>query len=455
MKKLLPILLLLAVSACERTRPASFEDYVTSVTLRPTDNALRYQVDIVTARDCEPQVEVRQEGTDRWKTMPGRTLLFLYPETAYAYRVRVGELTGEPVSFTTGALPEEVPSYTVDLDQGGPEEGYLLYAKENAPGYLVFTDMQARVVWYERFEDEGVRCMHFVPAQGKIAVLSGHKDETASTAMHRPRYGQHLYLIDLEGNRLASIPTTASHTEFPHHEAKLMPDGNLLTVEAVIGYYDLSGVGGSARADVWGDGYVILSPDGRRIASWSCLPALDVMANLSWLDPVLYQYDLVHGNSVSWDENGDFYLTYHYISEVWKVDGRTGKVLYRLGEHGNLSLDGPYASGFHAVVPLSPDRFLVNTNGARYGEPTRAQIYEVDPVRMTARRVFDVQAPEGFTSTTGGNVEFLPDGKSLLFNVTQARSLVITDLEGRPLKVYGRKNTSYRAFYFADVFPSR
>ena len=452
MRKILPLLLLLAAFSCEKNRQELYEDYIASVRLLPTENALRYRLDIVTAKDCNPVVEVRSSGSDAWKAMPGTTILGLYPETEYEYRVRVGELTGDPGRFTTGPLPEEVPSYTVELDNGGPDEGYILYAKENAPGYLVFTDMQARVVWYERFEDEGVRCMHYDPAQGKIAVLTGHKDEEATTAMHRPRYGQHLYLIDLDGKRLAAIPTTAEHSEFPHHEAKLMPDGNLITVEAVIDYYDLSEMGGSAHADVWGDGYVILSPEGRRLSSWSNLPALDVMANADWLDPVLYQYDLVHGNSVSWDENGDFYLTYHYIAEVWKVDGKTGQVLYRLGPHGNLDLDGPYAEGgFHAVIPLAPDKFLVNNNGAKYGDPTHAQIYEVDPVAMTARRTLNVPTPEGFTSTTGGNVEILPDGETLLFNLTQVRSVVITDFEGRPLKVFGRKNTSYRAFYFPTL----
>lgn len=450
MKRILPILLITLAASCQK--PSTYEDYISSVTVEPTENALRFKVNIGQKRECTPVVEVKAEGSETWKAMPGQTAMFLYPETPYEARVRVGDLVGEPVSFTSGSLPPETPVYTVEIDNGGPQDGYMLYAKENAPGFLCFTDMQGKVIWYERFEGEGVRCMHYDLAQGKIAVLAGHKDEEATTSMHRPRYGQHLYVIDLEGNKLSSIPTTAAYSEFPHHEAKIMPDGNILTVEATIRHYDLSSEGGGADDDVWGDGYVILSPEGKRLGSFDCLPALDLPNNMDWLNPVLYRYDLVHANSVSWDENGDFYMTFHYISEIWKIDGKTGEVVYRLGKHGNLKLDGEYASGgFHAVVPLAPDKFLVNNNGAAYGDPTHAQIYEVNATTKTARRTMNIACPAEYSSTTGGNVEILPDGKTLLFNSTQAKSTILTDMEGNLLKSFTRKNTSYRAFYFETL----
>lgn len=453
MKKYLPIILLLLAAGCQKEDPLTYDDFIESVSIAPTGNALRFQVEVSTKRDCSPIVEVREKGTENWRSMPGLTALFLYPETEYEYRVRVGELAGEPASFSTGELPTEVPAYTLDVDNGGPRDGYLMFAKENAPGYITFTDMQARVVWYERFEDEGVRCMHYDRAQGKIAVLAGHKDEEASTEMHRPRYGQHLYVIDLEGHLLSSFPTTSMYSEYPHHEVKLMPDGNLITVEAAIDFFDLSSVGGDSHADVWGDGYVILSPEGKRIKSWNVFAALDLPHNMDWLNPVLYQYDLVHANSVTWDSNGDYYMTFHYISEIWKIDGKTGEVVYRLGRHGNLTLDGEYASGgFHAVIPLAPDKFLVNNNGAAMGDPTNAQVYEVNPATMTARRTLNVPSPKGYSSTNGGNVEILPDGQTLLFNITQSKATVLTDMEGHLLKAFGRKNTSYRAFYF-DALP--
>lgn len=453
MKKNVTLLLLGLLSlSCSKSTPETYESYIRSFRILPTDNVLRFKAEILMEKDCNPLFEVRKKGTDHWTAMPGTTAILLYPETEYEGRVRINDLTGEPQPFTTGAIPEEVPVYTLKVDNGGPSDGYLIQTKESAPGFITVCDMQGQVVWYERFEDEGVRCVYYDPQQGKMAVLAGHKDEEATTEMHRPRYGQHIYVIDLEGNRLSAFPTTADHTQYPHHEIKLMPDGNILTVEAVIEYFDLSNIGGDSHADVWGDGYVVLTPEGRRVKDWSLFPELKLMENLSWLNPRLYQYDLVHANSVSWDENGDFYMTFHYISEIWKINGKTGEVEYRLGEHGNLKLDVPFAKGgFHAVVPLGPDRFLVNNNGASYGDPTNAQIYEVDTSSMTAHRIMNVAPPIEYTSTTGGNVEILPDGKTVFFDFTQVRSAVFTDMKGNLLKVFTRKDTSYRAFYFERI----
>ena len=452
MKRILSLLSAAALLlACQKS--AVYSDYIQSFQIKPTENALRFQAEVQSHKDCEPVLEVRQKGEKEWTAMPGLTAMALLPETEYECRLRVNGLYGESQSFETGALPAEVPSYELKVNNGGPSDGYMMFLKENAPGYIVFTDMQGRVVWYERFEGEGIRCAHYDKKQGKIAVLAGHKDEMASTEMHRPRYGQNMYVIDMEGNRLSTIPTTAEHSQYAHHEIKIMPDGNLLTVEAAIEHFDLTSVGDEADADVWGDGYVVLSPEGQRLSSWNCFEALDLPHNMDWLQPKLYRYDLIHGNSVSWDENGDFYLTFHYIAEIWKVNGKTGKVEYRIGPHGDVTLDGPLAEGgFHAVIPLAPDKILVNNNGAKAGDPTHAQIYEVNATTKTARRTMNIACPAEYSSTTGGNVEILPDGKTLLFNSTQAKSTIFTDMEGNALKVITRKNTSYRAFYFETLF---
>ena len=257
--------------------------------------------------------------------------------------------------------------------------------------------------------------------------------------------------MDLAGNCSTDFLTTADNTEFPHHEIKLMPDGNIITVEAVRKLVDIP-ESGYSDLEIWGDGYVILSPEGKRISDWNIFGELDVAENASWLYPEEYQYDLVHANSVSWDADGNYYMTFHYITEIWKIDGKNGKVLYRLGEHGNLKLDVPYAEGgFHAVIPLEADKFLVNNNARGAGAQTHAQIYQVDTETMSATRLLNVANKPEYSVYTGGNVELLPDGKTLHFDSTGPKSSVFMDLEGNILKVFRREDTSYRAFYFPDL----
>lgn len=439
---------ILLAAGCGKSDPATYANSVSEAELSPTENVLRYDVQLQLSRKCSPIILVRESGTSDWNAMPGTTIMFLLPETEYEWCVKVGETYGPVAYFTTGELPEEVPVFTVeDFDGKGPQEGYLMQMKESAPGYITFCDMQGRVLWYESFED-GVRCAHFDPDQRKIAVLEGYKIMESTTGAWRPRYGDKIITLSLDGKRLSEFKTSAENSEYPHHEIKLTPEGNIIAVEAVIEDVDLYGTGTDIR-DIWGDGYVVLTPEGKRLADWNIFSELDVVEEASWLNPYDYQYDLVHANSVSWDSEGNYYMTFHYIAEIWKIDAKTGKVLYRLGEHGNLSLDVPYAEGgFHAVVPLAPDKFLVNNNGRGAEAVTHAQIYEVDPVAMTAKRTLNVANKPEYSVYTGGNVEILPDGETLHFDSTGPKVSVFTDLEGNVLKVFHREDNSYRAFYF-------
>lgn len=448
MKKLIP-LILLALLSCQKYE--TWDSLVSGIQFKPTDNVLRYELSVSLKKQCKWSVELREKGSDNWRVMPGNVIMFILPETTYEYRVHVSNLYSEAEEFTTGALPDEVPSFTLDVDNGTPDTGYLMQTKESAPGYVTFCDMQGRVVWYQSFPEDGVRCSHYVPEQGKIALLLGHKTEQASTGAHRPKYGRRIVVMDLAGNCSTDFLTTADNTEFPHHEIKLMPDGNIITVEAVRKMVDIP-ESGYSDLEIWGDGYVILSPEGKRISDWNIFGELDVAENASWLYPEEYQYDLVHANSVSWDADGNYYMTFHYITEIWKIDGKNGKVLYRLGEHGNLKLDVPYAEGgFHAVIPLEADKFLVNNNARGAGAQTHAQIYQVDTETMSATRLLNVANKPEYSVYTGGNVELLPDGKTLHFDSTGPKSSVFMDLEGNILKVFRREDTSYRAFYFPDL----
>lgn len=443
--------LLLTLSCAKEYNP-TYDECVSSVSLSATDNVLRYSVDVTLKGKCEPVACVRQSGETEWRTMPGTTIMFLLPDTEYEWCVKVGDTYGPSDTFTTGSIPEEVPVFTVEeFDGKGPQEGYLMQSKESAPGYITFCDMKGRVVWYERFDD-GIRCAYFDPDQKKIAVLEGYKTLEATTGVWRPRYSDKVIVMSIEGTRLSEFKTTEETTEYPHHEIKLTPEGNVIVVEAVVRYIDLFGTG-TADMDIWGDGYAVLTPEGKRLSDWSIFGELDVVENADWLSPTDYQYDLVHANSVSWDSEGNYYMTFHYIAEIWKVNGKTGEVLYRLGEHGNLDLDVPYAEGgFHAVVPLAPDKFLVNNNGRGVGAVTHAQIYEVDPVAMTAKRTLNVANKPEYSVYTGGNVELLPDGKTLHFDSTGPKVSVFTDLDGNVLKVFHREDNSYRAFYFEKLW---
>lgn len=78
-------------------------------------------------------------------------LLGLLPSTDYTATV-VSEdgASSPPVEFSTGALPNDVPGWTIE---GAPSwDGYLFVATLGAANFLFILDEEARVVWYQAYD---------------------------------------------------------------------------------------------------------------------------------------------------------------------------------------------------------------------------------------------------------------------------------------------------------------
>jgi hypothetical protein len=139
------------------------------------------------------------------------------------------------------------------------------------------------------------------------------------------------------------------------------------------------------------------------------------------------------------------------INQLWKIDGATGKVLYRVGPDGNVAMNQEdYASGLHAAEPLAPDKVLCLDNGSDIAQ-SRAVIYEIDPVAMSAKATLSVRIPTEYSSTDRSNVQLIKDSSMLMFGMTLGRANVFTDLNGNLLKVITRTGISYRSYYYDDV----
>lgn len=450
----------LLLVACGESADTSevFADYASAITVSATDNPLRTAVEIVFTTDCpyrivywkESEGELSARSTRVYEAREGKErciLKFLYPETDYCFRVQAaGSLSSDVYTFRTEAIPPEVPVYHVLMDNGGPEEGYLLQWQATSPGYLTFCDMEGRVVWYETF-DQAVRHVYFDERRGEFAVLTGFREGVNSKKFQR--LCDKILVVDLDGNRILEWRASEDNVPYPHHDIKMLPDGNLVIFNNVVRYFDLTPIGGEPDTAVWGEGFTVIDRSSKVLKTWDVFGAIDPVKD-TYLNATVLSTDILHGNSVSWDYQGDWYITLNRHSELWKIDGSTGEVLWRFGEHGNLAFDGDWPQGgLHSSVPLAPDRVLCYNNGAGESPRSRAQIYRVSSGR--AELDLDVVVDAEYSSGDRSNVELLPDGKTLMFASTLARKCTFTDLRGNPLKVISRTGIAYRSHWFEDV----
>lgn len=447
--------ILLGVSACSND---DADNEIVSVTVSADpDNALRYPVKVSTTDDCEVSITYWPKGdegcrrTTRAVTTAGNVadvkVMFVKASTDYLFVVNIdGVRQNGEYSFHTSELPADVPEYHVAIDNGGaPAEGYMLQWQASKPGYITFCDMDANLVWYQQFE-QAIRVANYNVDEQKLCVLTGFQDQE-----NFQRLCDRIITLDLEGNYYVDWVASADNVRYPHHDIRFTPDGDLIMVNNVIKDFDLTELGLGADTEVWGDGFTIISTDGKVKRTWNNFDEYTPFdTDFLKLRPAVLK-DFLHANSVNWDSEGNYYMTFNRINQLWKIDGATGRVLYRVGEHGNVKMDeADYPSGIHAAVPLAPNKVLVYDNGSARGY-SRAMIYEIDPEANTATVTLKVDEAAEYSSTDRSNVQLLPDGKTLMFGNTVGRCNVFTDFEGNVLKVITRTGISYRSYYYPEL----
>lgn len=430
------------------------------------DNALRYPVSVATTGNCKVSLtywETRNPGKQRTTadvntsaSVADLMIMFVKADTDYEFAVNINGTRQEGAyQFHTSTMPSGVPVYNVTVEnEGAPTDGYLLQWQATKPGFVTFCDMDGKVVWYEEF-DQAIRMAHYNVEQRKLCVLTGFRDGVNSKNFQR--LCDKIITMDLEGNRQIDWVASEENVPYPHHDIKFTPSGDLIMVSNFIQKFDLTEFDLGTDTDVWGDGFTVITSDGQVTRTWDNfgeITPLNLGETFSANGVTMKKgvaNDFLHANSVNWDSNGDYYMTFNRINQLWKIDGRTGKVLYRVGPGGNVALDeSGYASGLHAAEPIAPDKVLCYDNGSNRGY-SRAVIYEVDPEAMTARVTMSVPIPKEFSSTDRSNVEIVCNGQMLMFGNTLGRANVFTDMSGNILKVITRSGISYRSYYYESL----
>lgn len=468
MRKVCPafaVLVLCALVTVSCQKEKTVADYIATIDVSlAQSNALRVKVSVGFHRDCDFSVTYwRHDAPEEAATTLVRsseggrgevTLLFLYPETKYEFKVNIeGErhMSSPEYDFETASLPTAVPTYEVTVDEGQSIPGYVFQTDISSDkGFITIADTDGNIVWYQPV-DETARMFDLQLDKGRIWMFTGFL--TGSTGMFQ-RMVKTITAIDLYGNVLHRWSISDGQIpglEYPHHEIREMPDGRVAVVSNFIKNYDLTPIGGEPDTPIWGDGYAIFTQEGKVLKTWDVFEELGPLEDCDYVYPLEDDIDLVHANSFNWDSQGNYYMTFNHSSQLWKIDSKTGKVIYRVGPKGNTELDPDgFASGLHAAVPLAPDRVLCLDNGSDIRQP-RAIIYKVDPASMKADVELSVRLPKGYNANNRSNVELIQDGSMLMFGLTGARAVVFTDLQGNIKKVLKRECMSYRAGYIKEL----
>lgn len=366
-------------------------------------------------------------------------VLGLISRTEYEIRVAAyntcGVLTSPSAFFTSGTLPDDLPAYsTSGID---PSSGFVVFG---ARSFGLAIDNTGRIVWYHRF-----------PTGPGLNFQAQPNGRFVARPTPAPGDPSRWIEIDPLGNHTRSLGC-ARDLATRLHDMIALPDGSYWLMCDQIREVDLSGSGASAQSLVMGTGVQHLAASGEILFEWSPFDHLDV--NLAVLDPSDRTGSVInwtHGNAIDLDTDGNLLISFRNLSEVVKINSRTGAVVWRLGgtsNHfalGNLTV--PLFARQHAVRALGNGVIQLLDNLG--GSVSSVERYDIDAERRTVIRRSSHASNAGAIALTGGTAQGLARDRTLVsygsggsVEEIDAAGKVVWKIEGNPGYVFRAQRIS-------------
>lgn len=363
-------------------------------------------------------------------------LLGLQPGAAYDIQVvafnHCASSTAAVLPYVTDTLPADLPRYTA----GGPDPspGYVALAAGN---YGLVIDNTGRVVWYRRFPNGPG--LNFQPQpNGRYAA----RPPAAAQGGPAPWVE-----VDPVGNVTRTLGCARGlQTRF--HDFLAQPDGSYWLLCDEVRPIDLSAAGRSTQALVLGTAVQHISVTGEVLFDWSPFDHIDldiqVLAAGDLSGPVI---NWTHGNALDLDSDGNLLVSFRNLSEVTKIDTRTGAVMWRMGGARNQFTFEDVAAPFarqHGLRATGVGQLLLLDN---LGDPlsSRVERYEYDAARRTVRLTTTHASSMGAIALLGGSTQGLPGGRTLV-SFGNGASVEEHDVAGNVVwEIYGNPGYVFRA----------
>ena len=336
----------------------------------------------------------------------------------------------------------------VTMRAQGISSGYILLALKEGAGEHgpMIVDDQGQLVWFGKYRS--ARDFRVQRYRGK-PVLTWWEGRVVLG------HGVGEYVIFDHSYRQIARVRAGNGYQGDLHEFLITPEDTALLTAYAPTRTDLSAVGGSRHGAVWdGIAQEVDIQTGKVIFEWHSLEHVGVDESyvVAPQDPD-YPYDYFHINSIDLDHDGNLLVSARNTWGVYKIDRKTGEVLWRLGGRRSDFEMGPGTrTAFqHDARRLEDGTISIFDNGAhpQVHDQSRAILVELDERKTSATLVRAYTSPQKLISTSQGNMQLLPEGNVFVGWGSQP-SISEFSYDGE-LLLDGRlppDGESYRAFRF-------
>ena len=202
------------------------------------------------------------------------------------------------------------------------------------------------------------------------------------------------------------------------HELRLVGPGSGILLGTDTATMDLSLYGGSSTARVAGNVLERVDATGRLLFLWNAFDHFSITD----IDPSIplntAVIDWTHSNAIEIDRDGNYLMSSRNLSEITKIDSRTGSVVWRWGGVRNefrFTNDTLMFSFQHGIRRLANGNYVLFDNGNTHNPHfSRAVEYSLDEGAKTATVVWSYRPNPDIFSGFLGFTQRLANGNTLV-----------------------------------------
>ncbi|WP_428329419.1 aryl-sulfate sulfotransferase [Mucilaginibacter sp.] len=418
------------------------------------NNELKIRIVVLTTAPADAYVEYwPQKGGSNDKMLSNVSknavsdtlvLCNIIPNTNYLYHIITTENGVKRVSKTYNFKSHDLPMWLQEqfkainpfpkLIPADFKNGLMLINKRYAPGVACLVDYKGQIRWYHMVDGMGFKVVHYTKNNTILSIL-GTNDEPTS-------YGSQILEVNLLGDTLLNLKKGQGDFKSTiHHEILRNNKNQLVTLFVDKKIMDLSAVGGGKKDTVSGDGILVMDNHAKKIWQWSVFDAMDPLKDAGLLKS---KKDWMHANSLNFDKDGNYIISFYNNGQIWKVDAATGKVIWKFGKGGNIKM--PAECDFtqaHAAHINKDGNLMFFDNGV---EKKQSEVFalKLDELGKTSKIDLHFKLPKEIFNGRMGSAYMIND-TAILVCCSKRHIIVLADRKGTLLWTLETSMPSYRA----------